>query len=81
MTHRTESGVVPQGACCINRFSPMDLDTVETLTEVSVAALTTDDPELRDFGRALISLVRYYAVKTMIAGDVTNSRERGVASA
>jgi hypothetical protein len=56
------------------------MDMVETLTEVSVAALTTD-PELRDFGRALISLVRYHAVRTMSASEVANSRERVVASA
>lgn len=80
MAHRTESGVAPQGASCFNRFSPMDMDTVETLTEVSVAALTTD-PELRDFGRALISLVRYHAVKRMSASHVLHSHERVVVRA
>ena len=35
----------------------------EILTEVAVSALTTE-PELRDIGRALITLTRYHATKT-----------------
>jgi hypothetical protein len=38
-------------------------DEGETLTEVAVSALTTE-PELRDIGRALITLTRYHANKT-----------------
>ncbi len=67
MTYRTEPGVSPQHMCFIDQQSPTD--TEETLTEVSVAALTTD-PDLRDFGRALISLVRYHATRTLTAGKV-----------
>jgi hypothetical protein len=48
---------------------------VETVTEVSVAALTTD-PDLRDFGRALISLVRYHAARTVSASDLRDANER-----
>lgn len=39
------------------------LDTADVLTEVSVAALTTD-PDLRDIGRSLISLARYHLYKS-----------------
>ena len=39
-------------------------DNVDTLIEVSIAALTTE-PELRDVGRSLISLARYYVCKTL----------------
>lgn len=35
-------------------------NTAITLVEVCTAALTTE-PELRDIGRSLIALVRYYA--------------------
>ena len=38
------------------------LDTADALTEVSIAALTTE-PELQNIGRALISLTRYHALK------------------
>jgi len=41
-------------------------DTGQTLVEVSVSSLTTE-PELRDIGRALISLVRYHADKALAA--------------
>ncbi len=61
MSYRREPGVAPHGAGFIEHFSQTEM--VETLTEVSVAALTTD-PDLRDFGRALISLVRYHARRT-----------------
>jgi hypothetical protein len=39
------------------------LETADTLTEVSIAALTTE-PELQNIGRSLISLARYHALKT-----------------
>jgi len=39
-------------------------DNADTLIEISVAALTTE-PELRDIGRSLISLARYYVCKTL----------------
>jgi hypothetical protein len=73
MTYRTEPGTAPDRACFIDHFSPTD--TVETVTEVSVAALTTD-PDLRDFGRALISLVRYHAARTVSASDLRDANER-----
>jgi len=37
-------------------------ETARTLTEVSIAALTTE-PELHDIGRALITLARYHATR------------------
>jgi hypothetical protein len=38
-------------------------EAAATLTEVSIAALTTE-PELLNIGRSLITLARYYAHKT-----------------
>lgn len=43
---------------------PSLFDNADTLIEISVAALTTA-PELRDIGRSLISLARYYVRKTL----------------
>jgi len=43
---------------------PSLFDSADTLVEISVAALTTE-PELRDIGRSLISLARYYVCKTL----------------
>jgi len=40
------------------------LDNATTLIEVSIAALTTE-PDLRDVGRSLIALARYYARKKL----------------
>jgi hypothetical protein len=40
------------------------LQDATTLIEVSVAALTTE-PDLRDVGRSLISLARYYTCKKL----------------
>jgi hypothetical protein len=40
------------------------LDDATTLIEVSVAALTTE-PDLRNVGRSLIALARYYACKKL----------------
>jgi hypothetical protein len=42
-------------------------DRGQTLIEVSVSALTTE-PELREIGRALVTLTRYHATK--IPGEV-----------
>jgi hypothetical protein len=41
---------------------PNLFDNADALIEISVAALTTE-PELRDIGRSLISLARYYVCK------------------
>ena len=38
-------------------------EAAATLTEVSIAALTTE-PQLLNIGRSLITLARYYAHKT-----------------
>ena len=70
MSYRNEPGVAPHSAGFIDQFNPTDM--VDMLTEVSVAALTTD-PDLRDFGRALISLVRYHAHRTAGARTDTPS--------
>jgi len=45
---------------------PSLFDNADALIEISVAALTTE-PELRDIGRSLISLARYYVCKTLKA--------------
>ena len=62
MTYGTE----PQNVRIERRFIEQAgrLNTADALTEVSIAALTTE-PELRNIGRALISLARYHALKTM----------------
>ncbi len=39
-------------------------DSGTTLVEISVAALTTE-PELRDIGRALVTLTRYHDAKAV----------------
>ena len=76
MTYRIEPGVAPHDTRYVNHCNL--IDTAETLTEVSVAALTTD-PELRDFGRALICLVRYHAERTTSARGSGDPRERASA--
>lgn len=58
----TELRNVRSSAHLIEQLS--QLDDATTLIEVSVAALTTE-PDLRDVGRSLISLARYYAGKKM----------------
>jgi hypothetical protein len=58
----TESRNVRNGAHFIEQLS--QIDDATTLIEVSVAALTTE-PDLRDVGRSLIALARYYACKKL----------------
>jgi hypothetical protein len=40
-------------------------DRGQTLVEISVSVLTTE-PELRDIGRALVTLTRYHAARTEV---------------
>jgi len=51
-----------QGLPAIRTAQPPPVDRAQTLTEVSLSALTTE-PELRDIGRALIALTRYHAAR------------------
>jgi hypothetical protein len=60
MTCGTEPGNVSNDYGFIEQLSR--LETADALTEVSIAALTTE-PELMNIGRALISLARYHASK------------------
>jgi len=58
----TESRNAHNDARFIEQLS--QLDDATTLIEVSVAALTTE-PDLRDVGRSLIALARYYSCKKL----------------
>ena len=71
LTYRIEPSAMRHDA----RFLSL-MDAVDTLTEVSIAALTTD-PDLRDVGRSLISLVRYHAQKTESGHGVAMQRPFG----
>ena len=54
-------GIEPGYAHNTQRFAEgFDVSETPTLTEVSIAALTTE-PELQNIGRSLISLARYHA--------------------
>lgn len=60
LTHSSKGERVPAGASCAVDSTTSDCG--QTLTEISVSALTTE-PDLRDIGRALIALCRYHAAR------------------
>jgi hypothetical protein len=60
MTCEGESRNAHNAHCFIEQLSR--LEPTDALTEVSIAALTTE-PELMNIGRSLISLARYHALR------------------
>jgi len=59
-TRSSKGERTPAGTSCTADSVP--LDRGQTLTEISVSALTSE-PDLRDIGRALIALTRYHAAR------------------
>jgi hypothetical protein len=68
MIYRSEASCTHSQVRFVNQLSQLQV----ALTEISVAALTTE-PELRDMARSLISLAKYHSQK--MTGSIVGAME------